>query len=924
MKRSRWNLASRLSARALLAFGLGAILVCALLVADLVGLVPDRAKAVREGRAALAESAALTAAVLVARGDDAAIGTYLGALQARHAALRFVQVRSADGGFVATAGAGAAPETPAAPVASEASTATPQAAVAPSDIDRIVVPVLAGAQAWGQVELRFAPHTRLAGWAPWLPQTAPLALALGLACTLAFHLYLRRMLRHLDPSNAIPARVRTAFDTLAEGLLVLDPAGDIVLANRAFASVAGLAPEALIGRNAALLPWQARADTAPATPGGPAPAGAAPSRLPWLDTLADGRLRQGTLMSLPDAAGAHRSFRVNCSPIAGPTGPSGVLVSLDDITALEEQELELRLARDAAQAANRAKSDFLANMSHEIRTPMNAILGFAELLRRGSVRKPDEARKYLDIIHGSGRHLLALINDILDLSKVEAGHLEVEALPCAAHEVVIEASRVMALKAAEKGLALALDLRAPLPALVATDAGRLRQIVTNLLGNAIKFTQAGSVTVSVSVQADAARSQGLLWVDVRDTGIGIAPHRLESIFEPFVQAESSTTRRFGGTGLGLTISRRFARALGGDILASSQPGRGSLFRLSVQTGPLAHTAWLDAPALQALQNDNASTAPAAAAWRFAPHKVLVVDDGEENRELVRVLLEEAGLEVLEAGDGQQALALVARQQPALVLMDMQMPVMDGSTATRRLRERGHTLPIVALTANAMKGFEAEIQAAGFSGHLTKPVDIDALMAMLARWLGGERVAPATPEPAGVLAGLGLRVVGSASPEHGDIRESRASQEGPARPASQAAPLAPVHSRLATHPRLAKVARSFCAQLPAKLDAMDAALQQADFETLAFEAHWLKGAGGSVGYDDFFEPARRLEEAARGCDIEASAAQLARLAELAQRTVAPPEAQSSSASPAQAPAPASPLNPPPPVAGNSPARQAAPA
>jgi PAS domain S-box-containing protein len=689
--------------------------------------------------------------------------------------------------------------------------------------------------------------------------------AMALGCFGLFYIYLRRMLRHLDPSQVIPGRVRTAFDTLAEGLLVLDPSGRIVLANQAFGKVVGGDSEALVGRMAQSLAWSFPSETAG-------------DANPWVAMLGDGLVHRNVLMYLTDEQGKRRTFMVNGSPVPGAGGkPAGMLVSLDDVTALEEKEIQLRLARDAAESANQAKSDFLANMSHEIRTPMNAILGFAELLRRGwQGGDPQQSQRHLDTILSSGRHLLALINDILDLSKVEAGRLEVERLPCPVHEVINEAVAIMRVRADERHIQLNVEYPQALPATLSLDAGRLRQIITNLVGNAIKFTREGSVTVSVRLTDRGPPAR--LSIDVRDSGIGIPADKLEAIFEPFVQAEASTTRQFGGTGLGLPISRRFARALGGDITASSVQGQGSTFHVTLEVGVLDEAVvWLDPEALQQARQGQRDTA--GKRWTFDGQRVLVVDDGNENRELVRLVLESAGLSVIEAENGAVALERVAQEQPALVLMDMQMPVMDGYTATRRLRDSGCELPILALTANAMKGFEAEIAESGFSGFLTKPVDIDALLAELARRLGGreESEAPATAAPAKPPAAVEL-------PAPLPAPQSAAAPLAPQQPSGGA----PLVSRLAKHPRLAKVARSFCQTLPVKLQAMQEALAGQRMNELAELAHWLKGAAGTVGYDDFFEPAREFElhaRAGRRLELEAG---LQQIMVLAARIEAPPE------------------------------------
>jgi signal transduction histidine kinase/CheY-like chemotaxis protein len=880
MKRMPWTVAfsayrrwrAQLSSRLLLATGLSSIVVCALLVADMAGLVPDRIQAQREGRIALAESVGLTSALLTARGDSEGLARFLSSVTSRNPQITAVRVRSMDGSFTAQAGQIEPQE--------EANLSTG------STDTRLVIPVSGADGVWGAAELRFVPLSKLAEWAPWLPPVAPLVIFLTLFCTSVFYLYLRRMLRHLDPSNAIPARVRTAFDTLAEGVLVLDPQGDIVLANRAFAAMVGQDADSLIGSSAAALPWTQRSGTL--EPG---------HVLPWVAALGDGQLRSGDVLMLTDGSAERRTFMINSSPIPGAADkPAGVLVSLDDVTELEHKELELRLARDSAQAANRAKSDFLANMSHEIRTPMNAILGFTELLRRGvgsaentgaQDRTPHEShQRYLNIIHGSGKHLLELINDILDLSKVEAGHLEVESVKCEVHQVVLDVARIMNVKADEKGIALRVVFDSALPAHIHSDPSRLRQVFTNLVGNAIKFTATGEVRISVRMLEahSSAPQHSLMQIDIADSGIGIPTHRLESIFEPFVQAEASTTRKFGGTGLGLTISRRFARALGGDVVATSQPGMGSVFHVSIATGDLSGVHWLPPEALASLQLRDLRASSQQVVWRFPKCKVLVVDDGAENRELVRLVLSDAGIDVIEAENGAIALEQVATHRPDLVLMDIQMPVMDGSTATQELRKRGLSLPVLALTANAMKGFEREIESGGFTGHLTKPIDIDHMLATLATYLGGERVEPTENERAPV-----QQPTLSVSANTSAITTTPSfTPRG-----------APITSRLATHPRLARVARSFCEQLPYKLDEMQRALSAADFPALSALAHWLKGAGGTVGYDAFFEPARDLEHAAVAADAATARGEMERLNQLALRVVPPPELTSTARPPPSA-------------------------
>jgi CheY-like chemotaxis protein/nitrogen-specific signal transduction histidine kinase/HPt (histidine-containing phosphotransfer) domain-containing protein len=523
-----------------------------------------------------------------------------------------------------------------------------------------------------------------------------------------------------------------------------------------------------------------------------------------------------------------------------------VVVSLDDVTQLEQNKVELGKAKAKAEAANQAKSDFLANMSHDIRTPMNAILGFTELLKRGYGRNAAESRKYLETIHASGRHLLEIINDILDLSKIESGHLQVERLPCSPVAIVQEVVTVLNVRAAEKRIELGFRIATPVPQTIVSDPTCLRRIVTNLVGNAIKFTEKGRVEVVLHL-AEGSR----LALDVTDTGIGIAPDKLESMFDPFVQADSSVTRRFGGTGLGLTISRRFARALGGDIVVESELGKGSTFRVLFDTGPLS-----DVPMVSRLEDVVGVAAATNASWHFTGGRVLVVDDGPENCELLRLVLEGAGLTVDVAENGRIGVEIAGRTAYDAILMDMQMPVMDGYTATRLLRQSAFAAPILGLTANAMTGAEKQVLDAGCSDYLTKPVDIDRLMQKLAVMLGGARIEKA--EEPGVASAAEAAV-----------------------PTSSDAGLRPtVKSRLAGNPRLIPAIRKFAARLGSQMKTIEDAFATRDYAALAGLAHWLKGAGGTVGYDVFTELAERLEDAARAGlhrDIEQALSEIRSLA-----------------------------------------------
>ncbi len=396
------------------------------------------------------------------------------------------------------------------------------------------------------------------------------------------------------------------------------------------------------------------------------------------------------------------------------------------------EELVLERTRELAEtnaslsAANRAKSEFLANVSHEVRTPMTAILGFADSLAEQDVGASERA-ELVDIIRRNGRHLLAILNDVLDLSKIEAGRMRVERIPCSLRQIVDETLSLLRVRAEQKGLALDVEWALPLPARIQSDPVRFRQILNNLVGNAIKFTESGSVRVRVRL------SDGQLVVDVVDTGVGMTGEQIARIFQPFTQADASTTRRFGGTGLGLAISRRMAQLLGGDIEVSSRHGEGSHFRVSLDPGELAGVGWMNAAERpEAL----AAAPPRPAAPTRLDGRILLAEDTPDSRRLVRHHLERAGLRVDVAENGVEAYrlmldALLAGEPYDVVLMDMQMPEMDGYEATSRLRDEGYRGPIVALTAHAMTGEREKCIAAGCDDYATKPIDRATLLAMIA-------------------------------------------------------------------------------------------------------------------------------------------------------------------------------------------------
>ncbi len=495
-----------------------------------------------------------------------------------------------------------------------------------------------------------------------------------------------------------------------------------------------------------------------------------------------------------------------------------------DITERRQQADVLRTAKDAAEQASHAKSAFLANMSHEIRTPLNAILGFADLLLNDMNGDAMERHDHLTTIHDSGRHLLTLIDDVLDLSKIESGQIEIEHVRCSPHEIIAAAVSILRVRAAERGVTLEYFWKDEAPASIVSDPDRLRQILMNLIGNAIKFTEVGSVQVAARWEIDETSR---IVIDVIDTGIGIDEERLESIFDPFVQADSSITRRFGGTGLGLSISRRLARLLGGSLTLESALGRGSVFTVTIPTGPVEGVGRVRAGASDIASSH--SLAARAASPTLAGRRVLIVDDGATNRKLIKLILERAGAQTATAENGRIGVDTALSEPFDLILMDMQMPVMDGYRAARELRLSGCRAPIIALTAHAMAGDERKCRDAGCSGYLTKPIHPHRLLTTIAEAL--PRAEPMAAEDT----------------THFDA----AAAAGGLLPST-----VPIDD-----PEFREIIDEFVVRLAEQLTALRL-LGAGDLAHVDEIAHWIKGAGGTVGFDAFTEPATALGKYAR--------------------------------------------------------------
>jgi len=586
------------------------------------------------------------------------------------------------------------------------------------------------------------------------------ALALALASVVAVLVLRRRSMEARKLSADTHTRLSSFWDAgpihlealqaLAEGVIIRDRDGRIVECNKRALEILQVSRAELLGRRT-LSSLGVVVDD---------PTHASEEEHFILVTLRTGRPFRNVAMTANRPDGGSRRLEVSSQPIFldGESSPCAVVTSFADVTErylaeeqLQEANRQLLVAMseseahaDAAARASAAKSEFLANMSHEIRTPLNGILGMTELVLETPLSS--DQRRYLRLVKSSGRTLLSLLNDILDVSKIEAGRMDLESVDFDPKEVVKRVGELLSVKAGDKGVMFTCWIDNKIPRLVRGDPSRFRQILINLVGNAIKFTEHGSVRIDA--KAVAIDDFWQMEVNISDTGIGIPPDRVGQLFEAFTQADGSTTRKFGGTGLGLAISRKLARMMGGDVTVSSVLGKGSTFHIvvkfampegteAVETSSFPETS-SDFGGGSVIESSFESPAPSPMGYR-----VLVVEDNTVNQIVARKSLENLGLAVDLANNGRHALERLAVANYDLVFMDCQMPELDGFDATRLLRQgaqgvRNPMVPVVAMTAHALKGDRERCIDAGMDDYMTKPLEQGELRAKVRRWLPGHQ------------------------------------------------------------------------------------------------------------------------------------------------------------------------------------------
>ena len=621
------------------------------------------------------------------------------------------------------------------------------------------------------------------------------------------------------------ARLLAVVDSSAAIIFLKDRNGRYIEINRAFAEVVGRSPEQIIGfRDQDLFSPEVY-----------------------------GRLREADLsiwetgqpivyMTEWQLKGQPRTYRTTKLPALDASGNCWAICGMStDVTEQLASEQELRTAKERAELANRAKSEFLANISHEIRTPLTSIFGYAELLQ--SPELPESSRiEHVQTIRRNGEHLLAILNDVLDMSKIEAGRMTIENLPCSVSALVLEVTSLLRQRATSRELSLINTCRTPIPATIRTDPTRLRQILFNVIGNAVKFTERGQVHADLWL--DESHRLPELVIDVIDTGIGMSPEQVAALGQPFSQADPSHARRFGGSGLGLSIGYRLAELLGGSISCQSTIGQGTKFTIRMPTGDLT--------GIERITHlgDESEQLPVATAIEPArlQGRLLVVEDSPDTLRLLLHHLEKAGLDADPAENGQSAVARAigawrSGRPYDLILMDLQMPQMDGLTAVRVLRANGYAGRIVALTANALDADRQRSTAAGFDGFLTKPILSDRLIEAVRQFLAPRELTEIASATSATMA-----TAASNDESRPTVTVNMAGDR--------------LESELADDPDVGPLIPEYLFELSGKAAAVRTAVAAADWQAVGRLAHQIKGSAGGYGYPSLTQAAAKVEAAVR--------------------------------------------------------------